>query len=164
LQKMYPQSHKLSAASHMRHALSKSLARFSAALQELSEKLADPTSHSDSEQVVNADNDRIIEVPLPPKLSLNPDDLQNFKAVASGGYSNIGIAPCYVNREASSAIVAVRQFSDHVEVHPMFVAVTHSMQLLDQFGVALHKNLDDVPEAQEAKEQLYIILNRRSDE
>jgi hypothetical protein len=163
LQKLVPQRQKRSAASYLRNTASKSLARFSAALQELSKKLADPIEQPTSNEVVNASVKQIVEVPLPPNLRLDEQDLANFKAVASGGYSNIGLTPCYVNREASSAIVAVRHFPDHIEVHPMFVSVTHSMQLLDQLGEPLHKVLDEHPEAVAAKEALNTILSRRND-
>ena len=163
MQKLDTQRHKRSAASYLRNITSKSLARFSAALYSLSQTLADPAEQPTLAKVVNSNQSKLDDVPLPPSIELDPVDFKNFVAIMSGGYKNIGITPCFVNREASAAIVAVRQTTNHVEVYPMFVALTHSMKLLDQNGEPLNRQIDDHPEAKAAKEALGIILSRSKD-
>jgi hypothetical protein len=160
LQKLNTQRHKRSAASYLRNTISKSLARFSSALYSLSQTLADPAEQPTSAKVVNSNQSKLDDVPLPPSIELDPVDFKNFVALTSGSYSNIGITPCFINREASAAIVAVRQETDHIEVYPMFVALTHSMKLLDQNGEPLTRQIEDHPEALAAKEALDIIVFR----
>ena len=164
MQKLDTQRHKRSAASYLRNTASKSLARISAALYNLSQSLAEPADKPTAAKAVNSNKQKLEDVPLPPKLELDPKDFKNFFAIASGGYRNIGITPCFVNREASAAIVAVRQDNENTYVYPMFVAVTHSMKLLDQHGQPISQSIDEHPEAQAAKEVLDTLLHKRKSE
>jgi hypothetical protein len=164
LQKLNTQRQKRSAASYLRNAASKSLARAAAALYSLSQTLADSANPPTPNKTVNSNKSALDDVPLPPSIELDQTDFRNFVALTSGGYSNIGITPCFVNREASAAIVAVRNMEDHIEVYPMFVALTHSMKLLDQHGDPLTRQIEEHPEAKAAKEALDIIVFRSKSE
>lgn len=165
------QRQKPSALSYLRNNASKSLARFSAALLKLSEKLSDPVTTlsepSSQEQIVNVNQgipDRLVELPLPPVLSLNEQDYKHYEAVSSGRYGNITIFPCYVNREASSVIVATSESEHGLMVMPLFVGLTHSMLLADKYGNPMLTELQKNEKSLEAKDYLNKIVRSRKSE
>lgn len=99
------------------------------------------------------------ELPKPPQLRMDEHALQKYVAIASGEYSNIGLVPCYVNGEASSAIVAfLRQKNGDMHVIPLFVDLTHSMKLEDQFGDPMEETQPRKEAATEALELLNSIV------
>jgi hypothetical protein len=157
-EKQPAQRHDAATASTLRRGAAKSLARLSGALLRLSKTLHDPTSPAPKPEenhgkAVNGHADKSRDVPLPPSLSVAEHDEKNFMAIRQG-YTNIGIIPCYVNREASAAIVAIRRSGDTTLIFPMFVSVTHSMRLMDEHGNSMWHQLEDRPEAVAAKQML----------
>lgn len=98
------------------------------------------------------------EIKKPPRLIADDVAVAHFMAIHSGQYDNFGITPCYVNGEASMAIVAVHNTPEgHMIVTPLFVAPTATMVIADEFGNPT-QTMFDTDAAKEAKAKLDEII------
>lgn len=57
-----------------------------------------------------------------------------FAALTSGDYCNFALFSCFADGEPTAAIVAVQETDEAFLIHPLFVAVTETMELTDHDG------------------------------
>ncbi len=75
----------------------------------------------------------------PPKSEGNINDGHRlvFRALTSGLSDEFAMMSCFVNDAPTAMIVAARQHGEHVEIMPLFVAITPGMRITDHDGDVL---------------------------
>lgn len=68
--------------------------------------------------------------------NITKQDKEMFDAIRNSCYENFALFSCFMNGEATCAIVALDKMPDgEVHISPMFVRVTPGMKLTDHDGI-----------------------------